>query len=665
MSTEKVAIPIEKIKPIAQKVFMSEGNVPLSSDVDAALENVKNDRTFTEIKSSLRSDAGKKLAHDLDSLIATGQDVAHSDQDNNLAKMLLHAKKAKQLGENEPYSEEANNVGQSLDFAYASAINLIKLMATSPQFRGTLNGLMSLLLDTVKVNALPESQQNLANVSGKGETTTLGHYGNQAARAAEERGYTAENMKQRVGGTAEHLKQRAADVTGSEQLRNMNVGQEQGGFQSQSNTFTGQNQGFQNRGVQQQGLQNQPIMSGAGHPYQSTTGSKLNPSHPQSTPAGKSLLILGNNFGQSSVQPSAYNSGRVGAQNPALSYHHQTTHLEAGNPALDQARPSTQAAHVATEIRNIASSKLKNIEIPDAISDKALNLFIDKMVYLRSKPEFRKALGDIIEGLKDVIENILAKGQQLQGNKEEEEITFIAKVHPTDQEAVIPVFVPAKEGAAHRSPSEREWAQAYTHGRQLLEKQSSGTELKVLIREAKQFLNLVASDEKLRSWFDSVTTWLERGMNEDGYLKSEAFPRDFRRLRQDFRDSIMEKHNPEVDALSNAGRNYIKAVGNDPNVVAMEDISSSFFSNMFLDDSGNFTLKQDLLQDFSRMIPILNKRFARMQLPGIVHEDDDVYAMIDNVMLESTGLIPDVFDVTTRTRVDIGNSRFDGVFAVQ
>jgi len=147
-------------------------------------------------------------------------------------------------------------------------------------------------------------------------------------------------------------------------------------------------------------------------------------------------------------------------------------------------------------------------------------------------------------------------------------------------------------------------------------------------------------------------------------LKSEECSQAYHRLGSEFEHLVGEKHQAKFDSLRESARHYTDAVSNDPNVAGVVGATSSLFSNLFLDENGNFTIKKDLLDDFSRVVPVLNKRFSRMELPGILHEDEKVYILLDSIILESAYLIPSVFDVTTRSHVDMGASSFDGTFTI-
>ncbi|KAJ3303039.1 DNA ligase (ATP) [Kappamyces sp. JEL0829] len=162
-----------------------------------------------------------------------------------------------------------------------------------------------------------------------------------------------------------------------------------------------------------------------------------------------------------------------------------------------------------------------------------------------------------------------------------------------------------------------------------------------------------------------VLDWMNRIFNEEGYVNSDRFSSDYGKLGREFDHLTRGKHQHQVESLVQNGKDYIQATAEDPTLQHASQVANSLFANLFLDNNGNFTFKRELLDDFSRIIPVLAQRVSRLPLPGIEYEDDEIYVMLDDITLESSGLVPSVFDITTESHVDFNVPSIDGYFTIQ
>ncbi|KAJ3305234.1 hypothetical protein HDV03_001832 [Kappamyces sp. JEL0829] len=649
---KKIAVPVENVPEFASRMTQKEGNIPTSTDIAQALGEAKSAPTFQDVKAQLKSKTGRDIAQNLDELIGVGQELAEKDPNDDLTKMLLHAKKAMELSEQElselAEGDDDSSISDSLSFAYSSLINLIKLMVSSGEFRGAFNGALSIGLDLIKFNALGPNEENDPETAGRlktdrenmfahSEGTSLGEMGEEAKQRAKEKGYTPEELKKSAKSAVKGAKQALHEGAGGSESPN-----------------DGQTSDAHDTAYK------------ATRKVQNLVDEKAPTSKKQQSEYEKKAHGL--------LEKAEDKAGDLKERvQDAIPSREPQAVEKAGSPTLDKKNPLQHAQDVTAEAATIAGNNLAKVQVPKDLSDKSYELFRTKLNILRSRPEFRKAADDLIEGLSDFVqhiqrkaENVLTTAKEKAESAERQEAVYMVKVSGpvTEQTTVQATLPPTAKQPRRLSASEKEWKIAYHHGLALLSGSSAGDQLTSLIEEFQQFLTTVAKDDQITQWFRDWKQWTLKIFKEDGYIKSDRFTEDYRKLGKEFEDLTGGKHQKQVESLANRAQDFVKATTEDPTLQRAGDVANSLFTNLFLDTNGNFTIKRELLDDFSRIVPVLAEKVSKLPLPGIEYEDDEMYLKVDNIILESSGLVPTVFDISTNAHIDVNVPSIDGYFTL-
>ena len=194
------------------------------------------------------------------------------------------------------------------------------------------------------------------------------------------------------------------------------------------------------------------------------------------------------------------------------------------------------------------------------------------------------------------------------------------------------------------SEAQTEWNIAIEHAKMFTENLFNAKSLDPLIQSIKVFFNDVINDKKLLNWFEKWKTFIRYS------LRNIETDFDTKQLSYIF---IKEKYKQDAQELYDEARTFFSGLVNDTTNVAFAESFKTLGSDIFLDDQGNLTIKQELLDDFTKIIPILVEKIAYIPVPRFEYEDNDIFIVLDDLVLECTGLLPTNLNITTSGSLDL------------
>ncbi|KXS15672.1 hypothetical protein M427DRAFT_44284 [Gonapodya prolifera JEL478] len=135
----------------------------------------------------------------------------------------------------------------------------------------------------------------------------------------------------------------------------------------------------------------------------------------------------------------------------------------------------------------------------------------------------------------------------------------------------------------------------------------------------------------------------------------DEFTNNLMDLTSRARSVLLSKYEEPVTSLLGEVQAVLENLSASRSSAAMSKLGSDLETlarDMFLDDSGQPTLKPQLLRDLSKLVPLIAENLAYLPLPRIEQDDADVHYIFDNVVLKSTNILPSFVKMKTETTID-------------
>ncbi|KAI0089031.1 hypothetical protein BDY19DRAFT_1041796 [Irpex rosettiformis] len=223
--------------------------------------------------------------------------------------------------------------------------------------------------------------------------------------------------------------------------------------------------------------------------------------------------------------------------------------------------------------------------------------------------------------------------------------------------------------------SEKHLVKAVRGAREFFERQADGKSLDDFFAALRVCGVSIQRDENLRKWTDDVLNYLQKSLDEKGYVRSGESQEKRQELRERW-DRMMNPEDPEgeegrkwrenVDRLKSEWREFNQALqaGEDLGRVRKvqaklaSDIEDAFLTaaNNGADNAANAALDQPvwLWQDvFNAYLPRLLNAIKDIPIPRIEYKDNDVEFVLEDLDISTFALLPGHVYIRNITDIDI------------
>lgn len=184
-----------------------------------------------------------------------------------------------------------------------------------------------------------------------------------------------------------------------------------------------------------------------------------------------------------------------------------------------------------------------------------------------------------------------------------------------------------------------------TNLRLLLERFANSTSLDDLFDSLETVYRDAEKDPELRGWFKNIDSFIRKCLQEQGYIMEDACTREWGNLydhgRYLLRDRYKEHTNRVLDEIKFFGEQYNKDAQNK----AFGESVERLFLDLGRDPDGKMAFKKHLLKDIGTVIlPAAFEHIRYVPIPRIEVKDPAVDVVIENLVIESDNLMPNVLE---------------------
>ncbi|KAK9721355.1 hypothetical protein K7432_003498 [Basidiobolus ranarum] len=301
---------------------------------------------------------------------------------------------------------------------------------------------------------------------------------------------------------------------------------------------------------------------------------------------------------------------------------------ETARPYVEQAEdgnmPIKEAAEeTLQEMKQGIQQRLQNVHLSSAQKDHLINRIKEVLRELQKNPEFQEVIDELI----NIVSTLKSHGMAIQSQVVE---TVQSKKEEGEDDLKI----------------------ARSNAKELIEKFAENKSLDPLSNTIKELTEELSKDEELSSFTGDVREFLQRSVREYEFIDQPGYMEEARSLYDRGQNILDRKYRDYFQNISNEAADFIQALQHDRTTQAFTRDLENLTRDIFLDESGQPTIKYDLVRDFVKLVPTIAKKLEYCPLPRVENSDEQFNIILDNIVLKCSNITPDYISVKTDTVLD-------------
>lgn len=182
----------------------------------------------------------------------------------------------------------------------------------------------------------------------------------------------------------------------------------------------------------------------------------------------------------------------------------------------------------------------------------------------------------------------------------------------------------------------------------LIERFANSTSTDDVIDSINQIYRDAEKDPELRGWFQSIDTYIRKALKETGFIMQDAANEEWNALYDKGNYLLRTKYKAHTDHLIDEIRFFAQQFDQDAQNKAFSESLQKLFLDLGNDENGKPVFKTHLVKDVSNVIvPGIFESLRYVPVPRIEYTDSQVDAIIENLVIESDNLAPNMFEFET------------------
>ena len=162
-------------------------------------------------------------------------------------------------------------------------------------------------------------------------------------------------------------------------------------------------------------------------------------------------------------------------------------------------------------------------------------------------------------------------------------------------------------------------------------------------------------DPELKNWFKSVDKYIRKCLQEQGFVLQDQANEEANQLQDKGRFLLRDRYRNHTDRLLDEVKFFGDQFDKDPQNKAFSDAVQKLFLDLGNDENGKATFKPHLLKDVTEVIiPEIFENIRYVPIPRIEVSDPMIDAVVENLVIESDNLFPNMFEFGTDNHFRMG-----------
>ncbi|KAG0129171.1 hypothetical protein HOY82DRAFT_611140 [Tuber indicum] len=182
--------------------------------------------------------------------------------------------------------------------------------------------------------------------------------------------------------------------------------------------------------------------------------------------------------------------------------------------------------------------------------------------------------------------------------------------------------------------------------RVILERFANYTSIEDLIDSINDIYRDANNDPELKGWFGDVNNYIRTCLKEEGYIMRRESTEQYDRLYDHGNFLLRNRYRDHTDRVANELRFLADQFSADPENQRFRQATQNLFTDLGNDENGKPVFKKHLVKDITQIIiPELIENIRYIPFPRIEYSDPMIDAVVENLIIESDNLMPNVLEI--------------------
>ena len=193
----------------------------------------------------------------------------------------------------------------------------------------------------------------------------------------------------------------------------------------------------------------------------------------------------------------------------------------------------------------------------------------------------------------------------------------------------------------------------------LIERFANYTSLDDLFESINQIYQDADKDPELKNWFKSVDEFIRKCLKEQGYILQDSSTQRYHQLHESGQYLLRDKYKKHTDRILDEIKFIGRQFDEDADNKAFANSLKKLFMDLGNDENGKPTFKPHLLKDLTEVIiPAAFEHTRYVPVPRIEYSDPMFDAIVENLVIESDNLTPNMFEFASDNFFRWGRKNF-------
>ena len=184
----------------------------------------------------------------------------------------------------------------------------------------------------------------------------------------------------------------------------------------------------------------------------------------------------------------------------------------------------------------------------------------------------------------------------------------------------------------------------------LIERFANGTSTNDLFDSINMIYRDADQDPELKSWFKKVDTYIRKCLKQQGYIMEDSATDEWNALYDRGNFLLRDRYRNHTDRIVDEVKFLADQFDRDPLNKRFAQSMQKLFNDLGNDKNGKPTFKPHLIKDLTEVIiPAVFENIRYVPIPRIEYSDPKVDAVIENLVIESDNLMPNILEVANGT----------------
>ena len=180
----------------------------------------------------------------------------------------------------------------------------------------------------------------------------------------------------------------------------------------------------------------------------------------------------------------------------------------------------------------------------------------------------------------------------------------------------------------------------------LIERFANGTSTKNLFDSINSIYNDADKDPELKSWFKYIDTYIRKCLQQQGYIMEDAATDEWNALYDRGNFLLRDRYRNHTDRIVDETKFLADQFDQDPLNKKFGNSMQKLFNDLGNDENGKPTFKPHLIKDLTEVIiPAIFENIRYVPIPRIEYSDSAFDAVIENLVIESDNLMPNILEI--------------------